>query len=353
MPVRVVEGVDEIALLAEGTEGSPGAYAGLPTRLPFWLIHSLRYLHPDAATRSVFVTSDDGKLRGLAPLVETPGGRGPLELAGSAIHDEPSDVFWADDDALTELCEGVARLGVPVVLDRLPVGSPTVDRLRGSLGLRGRMFVRASNPTPWVEIDPEDPLGHMSSRRRQDLRRARRRAEALGGFSSEVAAPRPGEVDALLDLALDIEAASWKGAKGTAVAFDELRAPFYRAVARSAAEKGLLRIAIGRIGGDPCAMQVALHAGDSFWLLKIGYDEQFSRCSPGQLMMEDSIRWAADAGVLAYEFLGTVESWTAMWTSLERSYVRLLLFPWTFSGARALAEKVLKKVGRSATGAGS
>jgi hypothetical protein len=50
--------------------------------------------------------------------------------------------------------------------------------------------------------------------------------------------------------------------------------------------------------------------------------------------MRDTIRYAAEAGVKSYEFLGRAESWTRVWTETEHAYVSLRVYP---LGARGLA----------------
>ena len=60
-------------------------------------------------------------------------------------------------------------------------------------------------------------------------------------------------------------------------------------------------------------MQLAVECGERFWLLKIGYDEEFARCSPGVLLMLHTVRYAATRGLKSYELLGRVEPWTRVW----------------------------------------
>ena len=64
------------------------------------------------------------------------------------------------------------------------------------------------------------------ARRRSDYRRALRCAAQAGGVQTEIIAPQPAEVDSPLDLAMAIEARSWKGAAGTALLHDPQRALF-------------------------------------------------------------------------------------------------------------------------------
>ena len=81
----------------------------------------------------------------------------------------------------------------------------------------------------------------------------------------------------------------------------------------------------------------AVESGRGFWLLKIGHDSEYERCSPGTLLMLETVRYAAKRGLSSYEFLGTVEPWTRMWTQTVRPYVSLLFYPTTARGGLALA----------------
>src|SRR5207244_7317462 len=95
-----------------------------------------------------------------------------------------------------------------------------------------------------------------------------------------------------------------------------------------------------RIGGQAAAMQFAVEQGGALWLLKIGYDEAFARCSPGTLLTADTVRYAAARGLRCYEFLGGIESWTRMWTEHERSCVSVRAYPAAGRGLAALAADV-------------
>src|SRR5262249_10886032 len=118
----------------------------------------------------------------------------------------------------------------------------------------------------------------------------------------------------------------------------------------AACAAGVLRVCWLRIGGAAAAVQLAAEWGGRFWLLKIGYDERFARCSPGMLLTLETIRHAARAGLDAYEFLGAVEPWTQMWTRHARAYVSLPAYPASPGGAGALvadaARLTWRRVGR-------
>jgi CelD/BcsL family acetyltransferase involved in cellulose biosynthesis len=90
------------------------------------------------------------------------------------------------------------------------------------------------------------------------------------------------------------------------------------------------------IGDKVAAMQMAAEHNDKFWLLKIGYDEQFANCSPGSLLICETIRYAAERGLRSYEFLGRIESWTSMWAKEQHPCVSLRAYPLGVGGMAAL-----------------
>jgi CelD/BcsL family acetyltransferase involved in cellulose biosynthesis len=265
----------------------------------------------------------------IAPFVVARKGLPRLELAGVNELYEPTDFLYQDTSALCTLAEAVASLRMPVVLKRLPADSPTCTVLRAALG-RGAVVISRSVPgAPFIELDQSwhDPEQRLSSRRRADLRRARRRAGELGHVTFEMSSPPPGRVLPLLEEAFRVEAACWKGDGGTALLHDRRRGEFFHRYATAAASLGILRVTFLRIDGRPAATQIAVESGGRYWLLKIGYDASYSRCSPGTLLIAETIRHAARHGLRSYEFLGRVEPWTTVWTERARECVAFAAYP--------------------------
>jgi CelD/BcsL family acetyltransferase involved in cellulose biosynthesis len=147
-------------------------------------------------------------------------------------------------------------------------------------------------------------------------------------------------LEPLLNEAFEIEAANWKGREGSALTMDTLRGPFYRRYAAAASRTGCLRLCFLHLGEIVVAMQFAIECGGSFWLLKIGYRDEFARCSPGMLLIAETIRYAAARGLASYEFLGLAESWTRVWTHDERPSATVRAYPIGWRGMSALGVDV-------------
>lgn len=321
-------------------------HATLPTQAFPWVKASAMHLAPAGALRA-HCGSDAA-----AALVRRGGpGARRLELLSVAELSEPADLLCTDAASRESLCREFTRGGTPLRLSRVPARSPTVETLRAIYGKR--LLVGEQAGSPAIELDESwtDPESKLSSKRRSDLRRAKRRAEKLGPVDLTVHAPGPGEVDALIAEAWAVEARSWRAKRQGSLAQDPLRGPFFETFARLAAADGTLRIALLRAGDETLAMQLNVVFANALWLLKVGFDEEHGKCSPGMLLTAETIRYAASEGLAAFEFLGVVESWTSIWTDLVRPYVLLRTYPFSLSGATSflgdVKGKVRSKLGKS------
>jgi CelD/BcsL family acetyltransferase involved in cellulose biosynthesis len=289
----------------------------------------------------VLVLKDGGRVKAAAPLFLR-GGEPCLELLGVSTLFEPADAVWADDAALHELARALASLGRPLSLKRIPESSALPRAVARAFRGRGVLISRPDAPWPFITLDPgwADPESKFGSKRRAYLRRARRLAEESGAVSYEALTPTPENFDALYEQALAVEAAGWKGDAGTSLRQDPLRGEFYRRYAQAACRKGVLRLCFLRVGGETAAMQLAVEDRDRFWLLKIGYREKFSHCSPGNLLIRESVAYAAQKGLKTIAFLGLMEPWKKQWTEEESPCVILRGYPWGIRAAARLARDV-------------
>ncbi|MBX9655962.1 GNAT family N-acetyltransferase [bacterium] len=283
----------------------------------------------------------------MAPLVEkTIRGVRRQCLAGAGELHEPAD-FVADDlESLHRLLEVLLHEGRPILLERVLCQSPSINAIKEIFQRRAVVIKRPQAPCPFIELNDTwlEPESHLNSGRRSDFRRARRKAEKLGEVSTQIIAPDVHELNDLLDEAFEIEGKSWKGDAKTALIHDAKRARFFQEYARHAAEEGILRICFLKIDGQSAAMQLAIEHKQGFWLLKVGYDDQFRSCSPGLLLMRETIRYAAEKDLKSYEFLGVAEDWKAVWTKAEHQTVSLWIYPISWCGLSALVMDLSSKL---------
>ncbi len=308
----------------------------------------------DAGSVHVTLVGADDAPSAVAALVRSQPSSGWESLGVRQLF-EPADFLYEHEEALMALVQALRAQGEALYLPRVPADSPTIGILCKVYGRRGFVRVARTDGYPVLELDARwmEPERGLNPGRRSDFRRASRRAERYGRTLFEVRSPTPEELPPLLDEAWRVEGAGWKGGRGSALNHDRLRGAFFRRFAAVAARKGILRLAFMRIDGRAVAMQLAVECAGRLWLLKIGHDELFARCSPGQQLMLHVAGDAARRGLSAIEFLGEDEAWTRMWTQTTRACVAVRAYPLTAGGVATLANNVLRYVRRQTKYLGS
>lgn len=166
----------------------------------------------------------------------------------------------------------------------------------------------------------------LDTRFKANLRRRRRKLAKEGPITVERCEGGPG-MARCLEEGLALEGSGWKGRRGSAIVQDVATRRFYLSLAAEAARAGTLALYLLRVGDRPVAFQFSLQQGGHYFLLKPGYDEALSACSPGQLLMEDVVEDLIARGVRAFDFLGPDMVWKRDWTDRVRVHTWLSIFP--------------------------
>jgi CelD/BcsL family acetyltransferase involved in cellulose biosynthesis len=128
--------------------------------------------------------------------------------------------------------------------------------------------------------DRDEALNIVSPGKRKELRRQRRRLAEQGMLDHDVAS-ETGDIRAALTDFIDVEANSWKGRTGGAVARNPQAAAFMSEAIAALARERKVRIDRLMLNGATIAATITLFSGDYAWFWKIGYDEVYARFSPG------------------------------------------------------------------------
>jgi CelD/BcsL family acetyltransferase involved in cellulose biosynthesis len=182
-----------------------------------------------------------------------------------------------------------------------------------------RVHTRTLERSPYVELggDWKEYEAERGRKLRSELRRRRRRLESAGRFSFDVQDGRE-RLDELLDEGFRVEAASWKGLRGSAIAVQPATLEFYRTIARWGAARGWLRLGFLRLDSRAFAFDFCVEANGVHYLLKTGYDPAYRGFGPGVMLRYEMLGRAFSAGLHTYEFLGTDEPWKLQWTDTVR-----------------------------------
>ena len=136
----------------------------------------------------------------------------------------------------------------------------------------------------------EEQFRLIGTRRRKELDRQLRRLEEANIPARFDSLSEPAAVEAAFEQFLALEAAGWKGRRGTALASSPQRATFARAFIASLAARGQVRIDTLGAGEAPAAMLVTVRDRDRVFSWKIAYDEQLARFSPGAQVARQAMR---------------------------------------------------------------
>jgi len=278
----------------------------------------------------ILVEQEGGEVVAIAPLVLNPlFGVRRLEILGTRVLAELSGLLYADEESLVHLLDHILSLKRPIVFSGLLTDSPELKTLKKAGGFSKRYSKSSSFASPWIPITTswEQFYQSISSSWRSSLRRSQRRAEEGGSVQFEIVAPTPETVNGLLSEMFQVESAGWKSRTGTALQTSAALGKFFQAYAQTTARLGMLRFAFLRIGGKAVAAQFLVECAQRLWVLKVGFDESFSRCSPGILLMHKVIEHAFEEQYEAFELLGANESWLGIWKPRLHLHETYRLYP--------------------------
>jgi CelD/BcsL family acetyltransferase involved in cellulose biosynthesis len=336
----------------EDIDGLRGLQTEWEQAAPFSLVEpwqSFSWMESAAAAYStdhlfrVLTVRKNGELTGVAPLVlkrsEQPLKPWRLDFLGAEELKEPNRLIAKDPVSMNLLLDRIASERVyPLRLSRIPVQNAMADHVEAKFKKSGWITRMMSMPYPFLDLTG-DPIKKSL---RQDLRRARRRAEKYGPLRLEVV----GRVDRQellkhLQTGFQIEASGWKGRNRTAILASQARRDFFERYALGALNQDSLRLCFLMFGAQAVAVQYAVESMDSYWLLNIGYEEKYRECSPGNLLLEESIKIAEANNLVHYNFLGKEEPWTRRWTTTVQDCMILAAYRPNWYGLKAMMSDAL------------
>jgi CelD/BcsL family acetyltransferase involved in cellulose biosynthesis len=184
-----------------------------------------------------------------------------------------------------------------------------------------------SQRSPYLELpfSYEALLAGMNSHFRSNLRRHRRRLDAMGTVTIERVT---GGTDLRERLAecFAVEQKSWKGLEGTAILQDANTHSFYTQLALTASSRNYLSLFLLRLNGQPIAFHYGLAYGVTYYMPKVGYDEAFVAGSPGLVLLEEIIKDCIGRGLKRCDFLGMDMPWKRDWSKQVNRHDWLFIY---------------------------
>ncbi len=216
-------------------------------------------------------------------------------------------------------------------LCQLPAASPTLEEL-SLLAPEDGFFVERwhSLDSPYLRLQDswDGYFRSLDRKHRQNLRRRLKRLEELGKVELEVISSGP-QLEGALEDGLRLEGSGWKEKGGTAISSRPEVRSFYTELAGTASRCGWLRLCFLKTHGLRVAFGYFLAYKDNYYLLKQGYDPQYSAYSPFNLLCYLLLPDVFAGRIAELDFLGETEGWKLDWTAEVRPHYWLYIFPGT------------------------
>ena len=349
-PFKKIEIVDELQQMKtlSGEWDALARHFGTPLLLHGWFAACAEALHANDRLSVLMIRSEE-ELCAIAPMVAVrKGWIEHLELLGASTLMEPGGFIYAGEEQLKHLIHALLATRRPVILRRLHAESIQPRSLTECCKRRALCLFREMPGSLWFEIHPNWKTFDESipSRRLKRLQRKQRAAERMGRVEYEVIAPGNEHLADYLKELFEVENAGWKGRNGTSILAHPDMEQFITCFSQTAVQNGSLRLFFMRVNGEVIAARMAILYANRLWEIKIGYDEKFSHCSPGLLLTHETIKYAFEQGLEAYEFLGDEESWEYLWTNKSHPYVAAHIYPFSILGFIALGKDLCRFAGK-------
>jgi CelD/BcsL family acetyltransferase involved in cellulose biosynthesis len=251
--------------------------------------------------------------------------------AGQLLVDHTADVR----SALATMLSEVRRLPWPLLwFDLAPLQSESWRQFLAALDEHGfshaqheRFSIGTIQIVEQFNRDWEAYEAAWSGNHRRHLRKALRRAENEGGVELALVRPTSAtDLESLLREGFEVEHRSWKGAAGSSVLANPEMWQFYLRQAAELARYGELELAFLRHGGRAIAFEYGWSLRGMYYTPKVGFDSEYSRFSPGQLLRYLLLKDAfSRPDRVAVDFLGPLSEATAKWTTKTYPISRLVV----------------------------
>jgi hypothetical protein len=179
----------------------------------------------------------------------------------------------------------------------------------------------------------ESFLSGLSKNFRRSLKRARQYLDELPGVQFTFTQDSP-DLEERFETFLDVEASGWKGALGigTAIKLHPSLRCFYQTLTHTLSASGKVSINTLTADGKCIAAQFCILLDGTTYILKIGYDEDYKRYAPGNLLVDLLIKRSMEGCAIKKINLITDAEWHEDWRPKSYDKLTLCLFNATPAG---------------------
>jgi CelD/BcsL family acetyltransferase involved in cellulose biosynthesis len=313
-----------------------------------WFYSAISELHKNDEL-AIVIFERGSELEAIAPLIiNTQESSRQLEIVGARFLREPTDWLYKSKQALIATFKEVLKLGLPLELLRIAESSLLIGVFSEFNKKSGVFIYRRSVSAYYLDLKPDgeqidaDQIwSWLSSKRRYDFKRKRKCLEKLGDVDVEIVNPDKKTLTQQLNEVMRVEHASWKGEQNSSLLTNEAMKSFFEKMTRSLMEEDKIRVFFLKVNQQNMAMHLVVQSNSALWVLKLGHDATYNKCSPGMQMAMETILYSVENNLARYEFLGSAERWQEAWPVKEHTLSTCLFVPFSIRGVRYLIKLVV------------
>jgi CelD/BcsL family acetyltransferase involved in cellulose biosynthesis len=274
---------------------------------PDWALSVARHAEDMSGAKALLVWDGGAhnRLIGLLPVVSAwRSFKIPVPVLVAWQAYAPLTTPLIDRDALEEGAQGLIAAASEagafgLLLPALAEESATAEALRNAITKFGKPIVLNRHRRACFDAtQPVDAaLEQLGAKKLKELRRQRNRLADNGAVTFDLPSTPERTVAALEDF-LSLEAAGWKGARGTALGQKDGDRSFIREAMTRLAQTGNAQLATLICAGRPVAAGIVLRHMRRGYFFKIAHDEAAEKMSPGvQLTLDVTRALCADTEI--------------------------------------------------------
>ena len=190
----------------------------------------------------------------------------------------------------------------------------------------GSIVMEAGETLPYLPLPEQFDvlLAQHSANFRSEIRRRRRNLERHGGPVRLHIATSAEEIATAMNLLFTLHNQRRQQKQGAGAFEEESLCQFHRLVARRLAGKRMTRVYVLQVSGTSIAALYGFETRQRFYYFQSGWDPQWSRLSPGTVMLSMVVEDCILRGLRQFEFLRGTEEYKARWTDKSRPTLNVL-----------------------------
>ncbi|MEH1893382.1 MAG: GNAT family N-acetyltransferase [Nostoc sp.] len=303
LKVQIVENLEELKLHADSwNQLAFEAPQQLPMTSYAWISSYFEhYVKVDESWFCVFAYNDS-ELVGVLPLIVTPQRFFGFNFSFLVTRRSSQSCSL---DIVAAL--GIENIVIPVLIDaakqfcphhlgmvfnRLPENSPTIAALEGMsdiLLIKELDWMMGANLKITGSFDEYRET--LSGNLRSTIKRLGKKLYQLEGVKT-IFLKGSDATEKYLPQLIEVEAASWKGTRGSSIANSSTDISFFTNLTRRLSEAGWLEWQLLEAKGKTIAINLAIKLKRSTIIWKLAYDESYSKFSPGTILFEQVVKSA-------------------------------------------------------------